>query len=668
VNTLQPCHSATCHLPLSYFQLPILSLILWSTMDILEGTLPDNRKDWYVLYARTSYAPLANTWELAVLLAEAGDGHIILAVVVAEDTEEARQAGREAIEAAQADCEPDVHVYGFITTREAYVQGTRDLVHDYNVDILVDDIADPIYNNLDSSACAVVGVRGDMAGFKDDDKEGITSILVPTSGGPNSIYALSTLLPLTPEVKITALYVAPEYLGENEVALGRSRLQETIKFVDGEGRIETELITAPTISQGISRAAADYDMVLVGASTESSIDKIIFGNITDEVVRESKKPVAVIREPHKPLTHLLGEVSWRLQRVIPRLSLDDRTDTYVRIRRGARPNIDFYVLISLSSLIAALGLIANSAAVVIGAMLVAPLMSPIVAVGLAMVLGDVRFLRLAIGAVLRGTLLAVGLGAVVGLMQIGNELTPELLARTQPSMIDLLIALFSGMAAAYALSKSNAAAALPGVAIAAALVPPLSTAGVSFTAGYYIESLGAMLLFITNFIAITVAAAFVFLVLGFRPTREQKERKEVRARSARVAFFSLVAVSLILVTTTYLLNEQNRDEARIREVTEQKLFELTNAELAELDIEEFDDDQLKMSIVARSVRPIGYREVQELQSAIGEQLVADGIIDEIEMTMTVILVTELDPLTPPTPTPGPSPTPAPTPVAEETDP
>jgi uncharacterized hydrophobic protein (TIGR00271 family) len=636
-------------------------------MNILEGTLPEkHNRDWYVLYARTPAAPLANTWDLAVLLAEAGQGHIILAVVVAEDTEERRQAAREAIEQAQADCEPDVHVYGIITTREEYVRGTKNLIHDYNVDVLVDDIADPIYNNLDNSSCAVVGVRGDTAGSQNGEG-GIASILVPTSGGPNSIYALSTLLPLTPQVEITALYVAPEYLGENEVALGKSRLQETIKFVDGDGRINTKLITAPSISQGISQAAADYDLVLIGASTESSIDKVIFGNITDEVVRQSKKPVAVIREPHKPLSHLLGEVSWRLQRVIPRLSLNDRTDTYVRIRRGARPNIDFYVLISLSALIAALGLIANSAAVVIGAMLVAPLMSPMVAVGLAMVLGDVRFLRLALGAVTRGAVLAVGLGAVVGLMQIGNELTPELLARTQPSMIDLLIALFSGMAAAYALSKSNAAAALPGVAIAAALVPPLATAGVSFTAGFYLESLGALLLFVTNFVAITVAAAFVFLVLGFRPTREQKERKEVRARSAQVAFILLVLVSLILVTTTYLLNEKNRDMARIHDVTQQELYDVTGAELAEMTIDEFDNRELKLSIVARSTRPIGYREVQELQSAIGEQLVADDIIDEIELTMTVILVTELDPLIPPTPTPGPSPTPEPTPLVEDSE-
>ena len=534
----------------------------------------------------------------------------------------------------------------------------------YNVDILVDDFSDPIHHDLEKSICAVVAVRGDTTGFSEDD-DGIQSILVPTSGGPNSTYALSTLLPLTPEIKVTALYVVPDYLGADEEALGRDRLRETIEFVDGEGRIDTDLIVAPTISQGIREAAKDYDLVLLGASAESSVDKMLFGNIPDEVVRESKKPVALMREPHDPVAHFMSGVTWRLQRVIPRLKLSDRAETYVRIRRGARPNLDFYVLISLSAIIAALGLIVNSAAVVIGAMLVAPLMSPIVGSGLAMVLGNVRFLRLSIGAVARGAALALVLGAVIGLFQIGKPLTPELLARTQPSIIDLLIALFSGIAAAYALSKSTAAAALPGVAIAAALVPPLATSGVVFTAGYYVESLGALLLFVTNFIAITIGSAVVFLVLGFRPTRAVKERKEVRQRSVLVALVSLALVSLILVTTTYLLNEKSRDEARIREVTEAQLIEVTGAKLGEVRIVSFENRHLAEEIVARSTRPISYQEVRDLQEAIGEQLVADGIIDDIELAMTVILVTELDPLTPPTPTPGPSPTPEPTPIVEE---
>jgi uncharacterized hydrophobic protein (TIGR00271 family) len=628
-------------------------------MKILEGQLPEQRKEWFVLLGRTPKAPLAHTWDLAVLLAKAGGGSIILILVIDEDTEEQRAAARAAIERAEADVGEECGFYAVISTKDSYGTSTNNFVRRYNVDILVDDISDPIHHDLQKSTCAIVAVRGDTTGFTDDD-HGIQSILVPTSGGPNTIYALSTLLPLTPEIKVTALYVVPEYLGANEEALGRDRLRETIEFVDGEGRIDTDLIVAPTVSQGIREAAKEYDLVLIGASAESSVDKMLFGNIPDEVVRESKKPVALMREPHNPVANVMSDITWRLQRVIPRLKLSDRAETYVRIRRGARPNLDFFVLISLSTIIAALGLIINSAAVVIGAMLVAPLMSPIVGVGLAMVLGNARFLRLSAGAVVRGALLALVLGAVIGLLQIGKPLTPELLARTQPSFIDLLIALFSGIAAAYALSKSTAAAALPGVAIAAALVPPLATSGVVFTAGHYVESMGALLLFVTNFIAITIGSAIVFLVLGFRPTRAVKERKEVRQRSVLIALFSLALVTLILVTTTYLLNEKSRNEDRIREVTEEQLYEVTGAKLGEMTIVNFEDRHLKLEVVARSTREIRYFEVEQLQEAIGEQLVADDIIDEIELAMTVILVTELDPLIPPTPTPGPSPTPEPT--------
>ena len=237
-------------------------------MEILEGQLPEKSREWLVLFARTPRAPLANTWDLAVLLAQAGEGGIILVVVIEEDSEAQRAAAREAIDKAQEDCEKYAPLYGVITTHESYNQGTKRLVHDYNVDILVDDISDPVYNDLDSASCAVVGVRGDKAGFIDGE-EGITRILVPTSGGPNSVYALSVLLPLTPDVEVTALYVAPDYLGPNELALGRVRLKETIKFVDGEDRIQTKLIAAPTVSQGIREEAKEHDLVLIGASAES---------------------------------------------------------------------------------------------------------------------------------------------------------------------------------------------------------------------------------------------------------------------------------------------------------------------------------------------------------------------------------------------------------------
>jgi uncharacterized membrane protein len=188
--------------------------------------------------------------------------------------------------------------------------------------------------------------------------------------------------------------------------------------------------------------------------------------------------------------------------------------------------------------------------------------------------------------------------------------------------------------------------------------------GIAFTAGYFVESMGALLLFVTNFVAIASATALVFLILGFRPAASQKARQEVRARSARIAAVSLVLVATLLIGTSYVLGKQQAEQNRIHEVVEQKLVEVADAQLADMSIVEFSDGKLTLDIIARSSRGISHQTVQELQAAIGEQLVGESIIDEIALTMTVIRVTELDPLVPPTPTPGPSPTPTPEPTAE----
>jgi uncharacterized hydrophobic protein (TIGR00271 family) len=343
--------------------------------------------------------------------------------------------------------------------------------------------------------------------------------------------------------------------------------------------------------------------------------------------------------------------------------LSERATIYTRIRRGARPETSFFVLIGLSAMIASLGLIVNSPAVVIGAMLVAPLMSPIIGTGLALVLGDTRFLRLALGAVNRGLLLAIAIGMLAGLTTLGRPFSNEILARTQPNLYDLGIALFSGLAAAYALSFSSAAGALPGVAIAAALVPPLATVGITFSAGlvalltgrmgdageFMTDSLGALLLFTTNFIAISTAAAFVFFILGFRPTPSQKARIEVQRRSARIALGLLVLVSVILGVTSYLLARDNNLQRHIYTISEQQVNEVLGAELDDLEIVEFRDNDLELRLTVSSPRPIPNSQVIVLQENMAEAFASEGIASTLGLTIAVFEFTELAPIVLPTP-------------------
>ncbi len=458
-------------------------------------------------------------------------------------------------------------------------------------------------------------------------------------------------------MKVTALYVAAEYRGQNELALGKSRLRQTLNFIDAGTAIEQKLISAESATTGIvDEASGDYDMAIIGATRESSLDKTLFGNLPEAVVSQSRIPVIVVREPSGAVPKLLSQARWATQPI--RLNVGQRTEAYVRIRRGARPSIDFYVLMGLAAAIAALGLLANSAAVVIGAMLVAPLMSPIAGSGLAIVLGDTRFLRLTFGAILWGALLALLMGFLVGLIPLREPLSAEVLARTQPTLLDVGVAILSGMAVAYALCRTEATAALPGVAIAAALVPPLASAGISLANGFFTEFGGALLLFLTNFVAISSASALVFIVLGFRPTRAQKERQAVRDRTIQIAIVLLILISSLVTLTTYQLAQESADEDRIEEVAEAGVNQVVAAKLADITIGDLDNPILTLDLDVRSPVAIPHQRVVNLQEYIGTELQR-----EVAITLTIIRTTELDPFAPPpaTTTPNPTVTPLPTP-------
>jgi uncharacterized hydrophobic protein (TIGR00271 family) len=187
--------------------------------------------------------------------------------------------------------------------------------------------------------------------------------------------------------------------------------------------------------------------------------------------------------------------------------------------------IRFSTLIVLSSMIAALGLLGDSAAVVIGAMLVAPLMTPILATAAAMTMNESRRLVHSIAVLFYGTILAVVVGwAVSAVASSGfadaDSLPSQVLARTSPNLLDLGIAVAAGAAGGYVLSQPKASSALPGVGIAVALIPPLATVGISYQLGATSEARGAVLLYLTNLAAIIFSASVVFIISPALPLGE----------------------------------------------------------------------------------------------------------------------------------------------------
>lgn len=354
-----------------------------------------------------------------------------------------------------------------------------------------------------------------------------------------------------------------------------------------------------------------------------------------------------------------------LHEIIPPLSTPDRSEVMLEITRNASPGFDYFLLVVLSGAIATLGLITDSAAVIIGAMLVAPLMSPILALGLGMVTGNSLILRKSTSALVRGGLLAILLSF---LLTQFNEWLPfisladipgEVLARTHPSPIDLVIALAGGTAASYALTNPKLSAALPGVAIATALMPPVCTVGISVALGQWMMAGGALLLFLTNAIAISFAAGLVFFIRGFRPSNPNG-----KSRLPRSLWLAALITGVMLIPlsyTSYQLFRQAADYRRVQEAVQAELAKIPGVDLDELKSSRLPAG-LDLEITLRTRQTLHYEEVVALQEALVKRL-----DESVSLRVNQVYADRLDPLIPPTPTrtptitatltPGPSPTP-----------
>lgn len=306
----------------------------------------------------------------------------------------------------------------------------------------------------------------------------------------------------------------------------------------------------------------------------------------------------------------------------PRLTEADREEVFERLffegdRRG--PYVRrFANLMALATIIASLGLVVDSVAVVIGAMLVAPLMTPILALSASLAMAWPSRQLSAVLLVAAGCLGAIGVAWLVATLlppQRFAELPGEVLSRTNPSLIDLGIGLAAGAAGAYATVRSKADAALPGVAVAVALVPPLATTGILLQQGEGALAGGAALLFLTNLAAIVLAAVAVFLATGFTPrARAERRRGDIR-RGIAIALLAVAAVAYPLGRQSADLVERQEAQTAIGEQIESWLGG-RNAELSRVQLGEDDRFDVTVDLVGRDAPP----PVRPLAAAIARRL------------------------------------------------
>jgi uncharacterized hydrophobic protein (TIGR00271 family) len=267
--------------------------------------------------------------------------------------------------------------------------------------------------------------------------------------------------------------------------------------------------------------------------------------------------------PRTPTTELVGQ--WFADR--PK-AVDDRQRLYRELLYegdGTRAKITrFLTLMVLASVIASMGVVADSTAVVVGAMLIAPLMNPLMGMALSLVMGWPNRLARSSLIALAGIVIAIGVGTAVGLADfaIVDTLTNgQIVSRSNPTIVDLVIAVAAGAAGAYGWSRPDVSNALPGVAVAIALVPPLTVIGISYSQGDWESGSGALLLFATNAIAILVVGAAVFVLTGVAPlTRASENQDRVRTSLAAVGgAAAIITAAVVLNGTTVATNvfEQN---------------------------------------------------------------------------------------------------------------
>jgi uncharacterized hydrophobic protein (TIGR00271 family) len=280
----------------------------------------------------------------------------------------------------------------------------------------------------------------------------------------------------------------------------------------------------------------------------------------------------------------------------------NQEETREAIRQSASLTPTYAVMNLLATVIACYGLLVDSTAGIIGAMVVALLLGPIAGVGLALVDSDTRLLRRSLLAGLVGVAIVMATAFVIGFLHRDIPISQEMMARTRPGSFDLAIALAGGVAATIATISRGVNLSLVGVAIATALVPPLSTCSMLLARGDTQLAGGAFLLAFTNIVAIQFASSVVFWVAGFSNTTRlwAAGYRALLRNSASIVL--LCALTILLGISTHRSVQNQLFETKVREILQANLVRYPGARLSEVRFENAEGRTLVRAVVRSPTR------------------------------------------------------------------
>lgn len=303
----------------------------------------------------------------------------------------------------------------------------------------------------------------------------------------------------------------------------------------------------------------------------------------------------------------------------------EKYEAYETVVAGTTDTIEFYILIILSCIIATTGLYLNSAAVIIGAMIVAPLMGPIFGFSAGMLWGSGRVIWEAITTLIKGTLLVLFVTACMSYFIPGIVITSEMLGRTNPSVFDILIALCCGFIGAYAYVNKRVSAAIPGVAISVALMPPLCTVGIGLGLRNWDIAKGSSLLFAVNLIGISLAALIVFYFIRLNPKADdESEFKRVKRRAAGHIVISIIILVIISTPIFFLMSSNIRLNLEKDSIYSAVYENIPGEQVYSIDIES--NDIINVNIVILEDENTKNIDIEEIKESITEILHKESAI------------------------------------------
>lgn len=299
------------------------------------------------------------------------------------------------------------------------------------------------------------------------------------------------------------------------------------------------------------------------------------------------------------------EITGKTLPLIRHASTEEFKGLFLVLRDNASLKSSYLVLMVLSTMLATFGLFANSSPVVIGAMILAPLMSPIISLSMGALRQDKKLVLTSIYTILAGLGIALAFAVLLTWLTPINTAGEEILSRTRPNLLDLGIAVVSGIAGAYAHARTEIAKTLAGVAIAVALIPPLAVAAIGLGWLDFDIFFGAMLLLVTNLAGIVLAASVTFLLLGFSPLKLATKGMSI----------SLIVVVLLSIPLALSFGEM----VRVHRITaEMETFDTDIAQIKDVQVQH--TKPLKIALKIVSEEPLDVDQLDELKKRIEEKL------------------------------------------------